>query len=64
MRSRPHDSAWVIGATLPDQDFSSVDRTSFSLMQRLGIDRVATFDADFAIYRFGRHRERAFVIVC
>ena len=36
---------------------------TFALMQRLGIDRVATFDADFAIFRFGRQRERAFVIV-
>jgi predicted nucleic acid-binding protein len=57
------ESAWVIGAGFPDQDFSIVDRTSFALMQRLGIDRVATFDSHFAVYRFGRQRERAFVIV-
>jgi hypothetical protein len=32
-------------------------------MERLGIDRVATFDSDFAVYRFGRDRRRAFTIV-
>jgi predicted nucleic acid-binding protein len=57
------EAAWAIGMSFADQDFSVVDRTSFALMQRLGIERVATFDADFAIFRFGRQRERAFVIV-
>jgi hypothetical protein len=32
-------------------------------MERLGIDREATFDSDFAVYRFGRDRRRAFTIV-
>jgi predicted nucleic acid-binding protein len=32
-------------------------------MQRLGVHRVATFDDDFAVYRFGRDRRRAFEIV-
>lgn len=57
------DAAWSIGEAWPDQGFSMVDRTSFAVMERLGIDRVASFDRDFAIYRFGRRRERAFEIV-
>jgi predicted nucleic acid-binding protein len=31
-------------------------------MERLGIDRVATFDSDFAVYRCGRDRKRAFTV--
>jgi uncharacterized protein len=57
------ESAWKIGEDYPDQDFSLVDRTSFAVMQRLGILRVATFDDDFAVYRFGRKRDRAFEVV-
>jgi len=55
--------AWAIGEAFPDQDFSVVDRTSFAVMQRLGVHRVASFDDDFAVYRFGRHRRRAFEIL-
>jgi predicted nucleic acid-binding protein len=55
--------AWTIGETFPDQDFSIVDRTSFAVMQRLGVHRVATFDDDFAIYRFGPKRMHAFEVV-
>lgn len=57
------EAAWAIGQTFADQDFSIVDRTSFAVMQRLGIHRVATFDDDFAIFRFGRDRARAFDVV-
>jgi predicted nucleic acid-binding protein len=57
------DTAWAIGEAFPDQDFSIVDRTSFSVMERLGIMRAASFDDHFAIYRFGRNRDRAFEIV-
>lgn len=55
--------AWAIGVTFADQDFSIVDRTSFAVMERLGIRRVAAFDEDFAIYRFGRGRREAFTVV-
>jgi predicted nucleic acid-binding protein len=55
--------AWTIGETFSDQDFSIVDRTSFAVMQRLGVYRVATFDDDFAVFRFGPGRRRAFEIV-
>jgi predicted nucleic acid-binding protein len=55
--------AWRIGEDFPDQDFSIVDRTSFAVMQRLGLYRAATFDDDFAVFRFGPNRQRAFEIV-
>lgn len=55
--------AWSIGDAFGDQDFSIVDRTSFAVMQRLGIHRVASFDAHFAVFRFGRDRQRAFEVL-
>jgi len=55
--------AWMIGQEWMDQDFSIVDRTSFAVMQRLGILRAATYDDDFAVFRFGRDRTRAFELV-
>jgi len=57
------DAAWAVGEAFPDQDFSIVDRTSFAVMERLGLARAASFDAHFAIYRFGRNRDRAFEIL-
>jgi predicted nucleic acid-binding protein len=58
------DTAWRIGEAFPDQDFSIVDRTSFAVMERLGITSAASFDAHFSIYRFGPRRERAFEVRC
>lgn len=55
--------AFGIGEDFPDQDFSIVDRTSFAVMQRLGVFRAASLDEHFAIFRFGRNRTRAFEIV-
>ena len=57
------ERAWAIGEAFSDQTFSIVDRTSFVVMERLGITRVASFDDDFAIYRYGRNRERAFEVL-
>jgi predicted nucleic acid-binding protein len=57
------EAAWAAGLAFEDQAFSLVDRTSFAVMERLGVDRVASFDAHFAVYRFGLRRERAFTIV-
>lgn len=57
------EAAWQIGVSYRDQDFSLADRTSFAVMRRLGIERAASFDADFAVYRFGPNRRRAFTIV-
>lgn len=56
-------AAWAIGLAYPDQAFSIVDRTSFAVMERLGISQAASFDNDFAVYRYGRLRDKAFEIV-
>jgi predicted nucleic acid-binding protein len=55
--------AWAIGEAFADQDFSIVDRTSFAVAERLGITQVASFDEDFAVYRYGRNRDRAFDVI-
>ena len=60
---RDLEAAWAMGRAFRDQDFSLVDRTSFAVMERLRIHRAAAFDNDFAIYRFGRGRSRAFQVV-
>lgn len=57
------ESAWQIGLAYRDQDFSLVDRTSFAVMRRLGLDHAASFDDHFAVYRFGPKRRQAFLIV-
>ncbi len=57
------ERAWAIGDAYPDQDFSLVDRTSFAVMERLGLRRVASFDDDFAVYRFGPQRTKAFSVI-
>jgi len=57
------EAACTIGQAFSDQDFSIVDRTSFAVMERLGVQRAAAFGADFAVYRFGTRRDRAFEVV-
>ncbi len=57
------ETAWQIGVDYSDQEFSIVDRTSFAVMRRLGIMRAASFDNDFAIFRFGPRRRQAFTVV-
>ena len=57
------EAAWAIGEIFPDQNFSIVDRTSFAVMERLGLTRAASFDDDFAVYRYGRGRDKAFDIL-
>jgi uncharacterized protein len=57
------EAAWAIGEVFHGQDFSIVDRTSFAVMERLGLARAASFDDHFAVYRFGRNRDRAFEIL-
>jgi predicted nucleic acid-binding protein len=55
--------AWELGSSYADQDFSIVDRTSLAVMRRLGIERAASLDNDFAVFRFGPNRRRAFIVV-
>jgi uncharacterized protein len=57
------EAAWAIGHIFGDQSFSIADRTSFVVMERMGITRAASLDSDFAVYRYGRNREQAFEIV-
>jgi predicted nucleic acid-binding protein len=57
------EAAWAIGEVFPDQHFSLVDRTSFAVMERLGLTRVASFDDDFAVYRYGHSRAKAFEVM-
>ncbi len=57
------DAAWEMAQRFPDQDFSLVDRTSFAVMRRLCLTRVATLDDDFAIYRYGARQDLAFELV-
>ena len=46
-----------------DQDFSIVDRTSFAVMRRLGIDDVASLDNHFSVFRFGPRRRQSFNVI-
>ncbi len=51
-----------IGEDFADQVFSLVDRTSWSIMQRLGVHEAISLDADFSVFRFGRDRKQAFTV--
>lgn len=64
LAATPQDllAALHIGREFSDQDFSLVDRTSWAVMERHGIDEAVSFDIDFAVYRYGRDRRRAFTI--
>jgi predicted nucleic acid-binding protein len=57
------ETAWQIGVSWRDQDFSIVDRTSFAIMMRLGVERAASLDEHFAIFRFGPRRRRSFTVL-
>ena len=57
------EAAWRIGIIWQDQDFSIVDRTSFAVMNRLGLERAASLDGHFAVFRFGPQRRQCFTIL-
>ncbi len=56
------EAASTIYVQFPDQNFSIVDRTSWSVMRRLGLSEAIAFDVDFSVYRFGRARRQAFTV--
>ncbi len=56
-------AAWSMGRDYRDQGFSMADRTSFAVMERLGITRAASFNSHFAVYRFGPRRNRVFQVI-
>lgn len=55
--------AAAIGAAFADQDFSLSDRTTWAVMERLGIHDAVSLDRDFRVYRFGPGRRRALTVV-
>jgi predicted nucleic acid-binding protein len=57
------EAAWQIGVSWRDQAFSIVDRTSFAVMHRLGVERAASLDDHFAVFRFGPKRRQFFTVV-
>lgn len=57
------ESASETARAFPDQTFSIVDRTSFAVMERLGVTRAVSFNDDFAIFRYGPRRDRAFELL-
>ena len=57
------EAAWQFGLSHRTQSFSIVARTSFAVMRRLGIERVASLDDVFAVFRFGPKGGQAFTIV-
>ncbi len=56
------EQAASIREAYPDQQFSIVDRTSWSVMLRIGVHQAIAFDRDYSIYRFGRDKRQAFVV--
>lgn len=57
------ERARAICESWADQELDIVDCTSFAVMERLGCGRAASFDNDFAVYRFGPERTEAFEIL-
>ena len=61
--SKDLSKARAIASSWPDQDFSLIDCTSFSLMERLRLGEALAFDSHFRVYRYGSRREHAFRII-
>ena len=57
------EAARQMGEAWGDQDFSLVDRTSFAVMRRLGIERAASLDEHFAVFRYGPQNRQALTVL-
>ena len=57
------ERAQAIAREWADRELDIVDCTSFAVMERVGCRRAASFDKDFAVYRFGRDKKQALEIV-
>lgn len=57
------ERAEAIATEWSDQELDIVDCTSFAIMERIGCTRAATFDRDFAVYRYGPRRDKAFEVL-
>lgn len=64
LTATPQDIAAALetGERFNDQAFSIVDRTSWAVMERYGIQEAVSFDADFAVYRYGPGLRQAFTV--
>lgn len=56
-------AAEAIRVKFDDQAFSLTDRTSWALMERLGITEALSLDDHYRIYRYGPERRRAFRVL-
>lgn len=56
------EAAAAAAGAFEDQAFSLTDRTSWALMERLGIADALALDADFRVYRYGPGLRRAFTV--
>ena len=56
-------AAEAIRLKFDDQAFSLTDRTSWALMERLGITEALSLDDHYRIYRYGPERRRAFRVL-
>jgi predicted nucleic acid-binding protein len=54
------EAAWHIANSYADQSFSFTDCTTFSIMERLRVSDVFTFDLHFLVYRYGIRRQKSF----
>ena len=54
--------ALALGDLFSDQDFSMVNRISWIVMVRYGLEEAISFDADFAAYRYGSGLQKAFIV--